>query len=110
LATRFPGNVGEIKVKKISPHLEILPAPQRRLWIELDQVPGASFNPQITLKSLSYFDDGDLRSLPEESRMRLVAAARDVDLDQLPVLSPLIRDKTEDLGGYCAVTFPMRIL
>jgi hypothetical protein len=57
---------------------------------------GVSFNPQITLKSLSYFDDGDLRSLPEESKMRLVTAARDVDLDQLPVLSQLIRDETQE--------------
>lgn len=59
---------------------------------------GLPFNPQITLKSLSYFDDGDLRSLPEESKMRLVAAAREVDLDRLPVLSPLIRDKTRESG------------
>jgi hypothetical protein len=59
---------------------------------------GAPFNPQITLKSLSYFEDGDLRSLPEESRMRLVAAARDVDLDHLPVLSQLIRDETQEFG------------
>jgi hypothetical protein len=59
---------------------------------------GVSFNPQITLKSLSYFDDGDLRSLPEESKMRLVTAARDVDLDRLPVLSQLIRDETREFG------------
>ena len=59
---------------------------------------GVSFNPEITLKSLSYFDDGDLRSLPEESKMRLVTAARDVDLDQLPVLSQLIRDETQEFG------------
>jgi hypothetical protein len=59
---------------------------------------GVSFNPQITLKSLSYFDDGDLRSLPEESKMRLVAAARDVDLDQLPVLSQVVRDETQEFG------------
>jgi len=59
---------------------------------------GVSFNPQITLKSLSYFDDGDLHSLPEESKIRLVTAARDVDLDQLPVLSQLIRDETQEFG------------
>ena len=59
---------------------------------------GVSFNPQITLKSLSYFDDGDLHSLPEESKMRLVTAARDVDLDQLPVLSQLIREETQEFG------------
>jgi hypothetical protein len=58
---------------------------------------GVSFNPQITLKSLSYFNDGDLRSLPEESKARLVAAARDVDLDRLPLLSELTRDKAQQL-------------
>jgi hypothetical protein len=59
---------------------------------------GVPFNPQITLKSLSYFDDGDLKSLPEESKIRLVEAARQVDLDRLPVLSPLIRDETREFG------------
>jgi hypothetical protein len=49
---------------------------------------GAPFNPQITLKSLSYFDDGDLRSLPAELTERLVVAARNVDLDRLPVFNP----------------------
>jgi hypothetical protein len=47
---------------------------------------GASFNPQITLKALSYYDDGDLQSLPEECKLRLVTAARNVDLDHLPDL------------------------
>jgi Nucleotidyl transferase AbiEii toxin, Type IV TA system len=46
---------------------------------------GASFNPQITLKALSYFDDGNLRDLPAEVRDRLAAAARTVDLDSLPI-------------------------
>ncbi|HTV78931.1 MAG TPA: nucleotidyl transferase AbiEii/AbiGii toxin family protein [Steroidobacteraceae bacterium] len=45
---------------------------------------GASFNPQITLKALSYFDDGNLRGLPEDVKDRLATAARDVDLDCLP--------------------------
>ena len=39
---------------------------------------GSSFNPEITLKALSYFDDGDLRTLPEEMKARLAAAAREV--------------------------------
>ena len=61
---------------------------------------GASFNPQITLKALSYFEDGNLRMLPEDAKTRLAAAARDVDLDRLPSLDRLIPDKTElhDLG------------
>lgn len=47
---------------------------------------GPSFNPEITLKALSYFDDGDLRSLPEDMKHRLAAAAREVDLEHLPIL------------------------
>ena len=47
---------------------------------------GPSFNPQVTLKALSYFDDGNLRGLPEDLKHRLVQAARAVDLDHLPVV------------------------
>jgi hypothetical protein len=61
---------------------------------------GASFNPQITLKALSYFEDGNLRHLPEDAKTRLATAARDVDLDHLPDLQHLIRDRVQgdDLG------------
>jgi len=61
---------------------------------------GASFNPQITLKALSYFEDGNLQLLPDDAKTRLTAAARDVDLDRLPRLDQLIQNKTEehDLG------------
>lgn len=55
---------------------------------------GSSFNPEITLKALSYFDDGDLRALPEEVKDRLVVAAREVDLEQLPNI-----DHTPGLGA-----------
>jgi hypothetical protein len=48
---------------------------------------GASFNPQSTLKALSYFDDGNLRRLPQPVKDRLVKAVRAVDLDQLPVIT-----------------------
>lgn len=47
---------------------------------------GSMFNPQITLKALSYFDDGDLRALPGPLQARLAKAAREVDLDRLPDL------------------------
>ncbi len=45
---------------------------------------GVAFNPEITLKALSYFGDGNLKELPEDLRLRLVAAVREVDLDRLP--------------------------
>ena len=50
---------------------------------------GSQFNPEITLKALSYFDDGDLRRLPEPVKSRLATAAREVDLDRLPDLEGL---------------------
>jgi hypothetical protein len=61
---------------------------------------GASFNPQITLKALSYFEDGNLRHLPEDAKTRLATAARHVDLDHLPDLQHLIRERAQgdDLG------------
>lgn len=48
---------------------------------------GTPFNPQNTLKALSYFDDGNLRRLPGPMKDRLAAAARAVDLDRLPVIA-----------------------
>ncbi|MGH8209085.1 MAG: hypothetical protein ACREU6_05715 [Steroidobacteraceae bacterium] len=60
---------------------------------------GSSFNPEITLKALSYFDDGDLRALPEEMKARLAVAAREVDLERLPDVDHLA--SPGDLGhGY----------
>lgn len=47
---------------------------------------GPSFNPEITLKALCYFDDGNLRALPMDVKSRLAAAVRDVDLEHLPEL------------------------
>ncbi len=122
-------------MQKFSPHLEILPPAQRRLWAEFSVVPrefvlyggtakasvvqlraeardyldldallasgkidlptalaagqrlyGTSFNPEVTLKALSYFDDGDLRALPDAAKSRLVIAARGVDPEHLPEL------------------------
>lgn len=48
---------------------------------------GTPFNPQNTLKALSYFEDGNLRRLPRPVRDRLARAAREVDLDRLPVIA-----------------------
>jgi hypothetical protein len=50
---------------------------------------GTAFNPQITLKALSFFDDGNLATLSNEVRRRLVAAVDAVDLDRLPSLTPI---------------------
>ncbi len=47
---------------------------------------GTQFNPQVTLKALSYFDDGDLHRLPQAAKDRLAKAAREVDLDRLPTM------------------------
>jgi len=47
---------------------------------------GRQFNPQVTLKALSYFEDGNLPTLDTALKARLAAAARAVDLDRLPVL------------------------
>jgi hypothetical protein len=52
---------------------------------------GARFNPQITLKALSYFGEGTLRRLPKAVKDRLATAARAVDLDQLPTITRTAR-------------------
>lgn len=53
------------------------------------QIYGNAFNPQITLKALSFFGDGDLTTLPPEVCRRLSRAVRAVDLDRLPSLERL---------------------
>lgn len=45
---------------------------------------GSDFDAQSTLKALSYFGDGNLRTLPAKLRERLAKAARQVDLARLP--------------------------
>lgn len=47
---------------------------------------GERFNPQLTLKALSFFGDGDLPSLPGGTQERIIAAVKSADLDRLPVL------------------------
>lgn len=49
---------------------------------------GKTFNPFITLKALTYFED--VTSLPDEVRHRLTAAVAAVDPLALPVLTPYI--------------------
>jgi hypothetical protein len=48
---------------------------------------GVPFNPQITLKALSYFEGGNLPRLAKAAKDRLAQAAREVDLDRLPVIA-----------------------
>jgi hypothetical protein len=53
---------------------------------------GNSFNPLITLKALSYFDD--VPAVPGDVRDRLRAAVAPVDPGNLPVLTPHVRRDT----------------
>jgi hypothetical protein len=59
---------------------------------------GNAFNPQNALKALTFFDDGNLRQLPDSVKKRLVSAACSVDLDDLPelhVTEPTATPETE---------------
>lgn len=56
---------------------------------------GRSFNPLITLKALSYFDD--VPALPADVRERLHIAVESVDPSNLPALTPYVR-RTEENG------------
>jgi Nucleotidyl transferase AbiEii toxin, Type IV TA system len=62
------------------------------------QLYGSTFNPQITLKALSFFDDGDLHQLPEGMKLRLATAAREVDLDHLPSIDNFNRQIDQGRG------------
>ncbi len=57
---------------------------------------GRSFNPMITLKALSFFDD--VPTLPADVRRRLTDAVEAVDAAGLPVLAPYIKRTDEE--GY----------
>jgi hypothetical protein len=50
---------------------------------------GRSFNPLITLKALSYFDD--VPTLPADVRARLSKAVAAVDATRLPTLTPYLK-------------------
>lgn len=54
---------------------------------------GRQFNPLVTVKALSYFDD--LPNLPAEVRIRLTAAVAAVDATQLPVLAAYSKRRGE---------------
>ena len=48
---------------------------------------GMKFSPQITLKALSHFEDGNFPRLAKSTKDRLARAAREVDLDRLPTIA-----------------------
>lgn len=49
---------------------------------------GSTFNPLLSLKALAYFGDGDLPSLPKETREALQRAVRDTPVEAIHPLSP----------------------
>jgi nucleotidyltransferase AbiEii toxin of type IV toxin-antitoxin system len=55
---------------------------------------GRAFNPLITLKALSYFDD--VPGVPNPVRQRLAAAVKAVDVSSLPILTPFRPSATPD--------------
>jgi hypothetical protein len=55
---------------------------------------GRSFNPMITLKALSFFDD--LPVLPAEVQRRLIVAVEAVNPASLPALTPYARRRDEN--------------
>ncbi len=59
---------------------------------------GTQFNPQSTLKALCYFDEGNLRRLPQPVKDRLVKAACEVDLAQLPMITASRHSTDQDPG------------
>jgi hypothetical protein len=54
---------------------------------------GRGFNPLITLKALSFFDD--VPNLPADVRKRLSTAVEAVDPSRIPVLAPYVRRADE---------------
>ncbi len=52
------------------------------------QIYGRTFNPEVTLKALTYFGEGNLHTVPHAIRDRLAEAVRAVDLDRLPAIEP----------------------
>jgi hypothetical protein len=66
--------------------------------VAAEKLYGSSFNPEITLKALSYFDDGNLRELPTDMKFRLANAVRKVDLDHLPRLDDFKLRNERDRG------------
>ncbi|MGH9733015.1 MAG: nucleotidyl transferase AbiEii/AbiGii toxin family protein [Candidatus Acidiferrales bacterium] len=47
---------------------------------------GDVFNPMAALKALTYFEDGNLRSLPSETKRLLLRRAETVTLESIPLI------------------------
>lgn len=72
-----------------------------RNGVTLDRALGAAqslypeFNPMVTLKALTFFDDGDLGNLDEASRSQLIAAATNVrEVPLVPKLGKSLLPRT----------------
>jgi len=59
---------------------------------------GRQFNPQITLKALTFFDDGNLDRLSEGMRKDIKRMVDQVDLDKLPTLAPYRQGRNPSPG------------
>ena len=94
---------GDLSLKKVA-QPEIAEGPQIKDYQDIDalikagislgqalraaqMIYGPQFNPQITLKALSYYGDEQLKNLSPLIRKNLEQAVRQVDLDHLPPLS-----------------------
>jgi hypothetical protein len=53
------------------------------------EIYGSSFNSQISLKALSFFDDGDLNRLTSLQKKEIISAVKKVNLDNLPQMPEL---------------------
>lgn len=73
---------------------------------------GDRFNPMLTLKALTFFGDGDLHTVPESVRQRLVRAVEGVDPGGIPRLAsrPGLRPAREPHGRSAGSTATLRRL
>jgi len=60
---------------------------------------GRQFSPEITLKALTDYSDGDLAKLPDGLKSDLKRAVAAVDLDKLPTLTAYQAHSAPALGG-----------
>ena len=60
----------------------------REALVAVFAIYGSTFNPLLSLKALAYFGDGDLPSLPKETREALERSVRDTPVESIHLLSP----------------------